>query len=133
MEHIFGFCEDYDKVMYGLRHTLTLVRSTDDTDAIFKAQAVENGKVILSKIAWMMPRILPNDIIKFELYKSIESQTKLDAAFRMRQCNVVEIPQTTSMSRKLGVRTAPEKPRYVIIGLQTDKSGDQKKKKCGLV
>ena len=25
LEHILGFCEDYDKVMYGLRHTRTLV------------------------------------------------------------------------------------------------------------
>ena len=24
MKHIFGFCEDYDKVVYGLKHALTL-------------------------------------------------------------------------------------------------------------
>ena len=24
LKHIFGFCEDYDKVVYGLKHTLTL-------------------------------------------------------------------------------------------------------------
>ena len=34
MKHIFGFCEDYDKIVYGLKHNLTLVRKTDD-DAIF--------------------------------------------------------------------------------------------------
>ena len=39
LEHIFGFCEDYDKVMYGLRHTLTLVR-TSDNGAIFKTAAL---------------------------------------------------------------------------------------------
>ena len=26
MKHIFGFCEDYDKIVYGLKHNLTLVR-----------------------------------------------------------------------------------------------------------
>ena len=31
----FGFCEDYDKIVYGLKHSLTLVRKTDD-DAIFR-------------------------------------------------------------------------------------------------
>ena len=127
MEHVFGFCEDYDKVMYGMRHTLTLVRSTDDTNAIFKAPGAVNGKVKLSKIAWMMPRVLPNDEMKYKLYKSIESKSTIDVAFRMRQCNVVEIPQATSMSWRLGVRTAPEKPRYVIVGLQSDKSGSQDK------
>jgi len=26
LKHIFGFCEDYHKVVYGMKHTLTLVR-----------------------------------------------------------------------------------------------------------
>ena len=126
LEHIFGFCEDYDKVMYGMRHTLTLVRTTDDNDAIFKLAALAHpGKVKLSKLSWLMPRVLPNDETKYKLYKTIESKSVLDAAFRMRQCNVVEIPQATSMSWRLGVRTAPEKPRYVIVGIQTAKSGSQ--------
>ena len=34
MKHIFGFCEDYEKIVFGLKHNLTLVRKTDD-DAIF--------------------------------------------------------------------------------------------------
>ena len=39
MKHIFGFCEDYDKIAYGLKHNLTLVRKTDD-DTIFRGAAV---------------------------------------------------------------------------------------------
>ena len=35
MKHIFRFCGDYDKIVYGLKHNLTLVRKTDD-DAIFR-------------------------------------------------------------------------------------------------
>ena len=34
LKYIFGFCEDYDKVVYGLKHTLTLTRN-DDNNAIF--------------------------------------------------------------------------------------------------
>lgn len=46
LSHIFGFCEDYQKVVYGFKHTLTLVRKGDD-DAIFRAAAaaVNAGKV----------------------------------------------------------------------------------------
>ena len=121
--HIFGFCEDYDKVMYGLRHTLTLARTNDD-DAIFRETAGgDAGNVKLSKISWMMPRVQPNDEMKYKLYKGIESKVVLDAAFQIRQGNIVEIPQSTTMSVSLGVRTAPEKPRCVVIGIQTDKSG----------
>ena len=37
LKHIFGFCEDYDKFVYGLKHSLTLDRKTDD-DAILEIQ-----------------------------------------------------------------------------------------------
>ena len=54
LKYIFGFCEDYDKVVYGLKHTLTLTRN-DDNDAIFRAannadgNPVAVGKITLSK------------------------------------------------------------------------------------
>ena len=56
LKHIFGFCEDYDKVVYGLKHNLTLTRNNDN-DTIFKTDnlaavgvgdAVADGKIILS-------------------------------------------------------------------------------------
>ncbi|XP_065681408.1 uncharacterized protein LOC136095103 [Hydra vulgaris] len=34
LKHIFGFCDDYTKVLYGFKHTLTLQRKNDN-DAIF--------------------------------------------------------------------------------------------------
>merc|ERR1739841_240195 len=73
LENQSGFVEDYDKVVYGMRHKLTLVRKADD-DALFKAANVENGKVVLSKIAWMMPRVHASDTEKFKLYKKIEKK-----------------------------------------------------------
>ena len=73
-----------------------------------------------------MPRVHPSDAEKYKLYKSIEAKVVLDAAYRKRY--IMEIPAaTTSMNWRLGVRTAPEKPRYILIGFQQDKSGDQEK------
>ena len=104
-----------------MRHKLTLVRKCND-DAIFKIAAVDKGKVELTKVAWVMPRVHPNDIKKFTLYKSIELKIVLDAAFRMRQCSIAEIPaQTRTFDWRLGVRTAPEKPRHVLIAFQSDR------------
>src|SRR5688572_14548263 len=71
LSHIFGFCEDYDKIVYGLKHTLTLVRKSDD-DAIFRlaaaAGAHDPGKVDVSKISWFMPHVTPSDMEKMALY-----------------------------------------------------------------
>ena len=61
-----GFSEDYDKIVYGLKHTLTLVRKSD-SDAIYRAANVDAGKVTLNKISWFMPHVLPSDAEKFPL------------------------------------------------------------------
>ena len=127
LENMFGFAEDYDKVVYGMRHKLTLVRKSDD-DAIFRIATPGAGKVKLSKIALMMPRVHASDVKKFELYRKIESKIAIDVGFRMRQCNVAEIPQNvTTFDWRLGVRSAPEKPRHILIAFQKDRSGDQQK------
>ena len=76
MKHIFGFCDDYDKIVYGLKHNLTLVRKTDD-DAIFRGATAGAGEVSLDKISWFMPHVIPADAEKFSIYKTIESKVKL--------------------------------------------------------
>ena len=73
LKHIFGFCEDYDKIVYRLKHDLTLVRKTDD-DAIFRRAAAGAGKVSLDKMSWFMPHVIPADTEKFSIYKTIESK-----------------------------------------------------------
>ena len=46
----------------------------------------------------------------------------------MRPANVAEIPQNiTSFDWRLGVRSAPEKPRHILIAFQTDRAGGQTK------
>ena len=34
LKHIFGFCEDYNKILYGMKQTLTLTRNDDDAAII---------------------------------------------------------------------------------------------------
>ena len=60
LKHIFGFCEDYNKILYGMKQTLTLTRNNDN-DAILRVNAAANGKVRLDKISWFMPHVMPAD------------------------------------------------------------------------
>ncbi|XP_065651307.1 uncharacterized protein LOC136079498 [Hydra vulgaris] len=78
LKHIFGFCDNYNKVIYGFKHTLTLVR-----------------------------------------------KVTLPVTFCARQCDAVTVPQSTTFSWRLNVKTSPEKPRYIIVGFQTNKGGNQ--------
>ena len=131
LKHIFGFCEDYDKVVYGFKHNLTLTRN-DDNDAIFKSNAVDggnpvvvNGKIVLSKISWFMPHVTPSDKDKMELYKIMVRKEKLPVGYRMIQCDTASVPNTTPFSWRLSFKSSPEVPRFIIVGFQTGKSGNQ--------
>ena len=126
MKHIFGFCEDYDKIVCGLKHNLTLFRKTDD-DAIFILAAAGAEKVSLDKISWFMPHVIPADSEKFSIYKTIESKVKVPVAYRTRQCDMLSVPESTSFTWRVIVKTAPEKPRFIVVGFQTAKDGDQSK------
>ena len=130
LKHIFGFCGDYDKVVYGLKHNLTLTRNNDD-EAIYRRAnaaaggALAAGKIVLSKISWFMPHVTPADKDKMELYKIIERKEKIPVGYRMIQCDSASIPQSTSFTWRLSVKSSPEVPRFIIVGFQTGKGGNQ--------
>jgi len=84
LKHIFGFCDDYDKVVYGFKHQLTLVRK-DDNDAIFRNNTADAGKIVLTKFSWYMSHVTPNLQEKIALYKTIESKSSLPVGYRMIQ------------------------------------------------
>ena len=130
LKHIFGFCGDYDKVVYGFKHNLTLTRN-DDNEAIYKdannaaGNPLVAGKIVLSKISWFMPHVTPADKDKMELYKIIERKEKIPVGYRMIQCDNASIPQSTSFTWRLSVKSSPEVPRFIIVGFQTGKEGNQ--------
>ena len=130
LKHIFGFCGDYDKIVYGLKHNLTLTRNNNN-DAIYRnntdtaGAAMGDGRVILTEISWFMPHVTPADQYKMELYKIIERKEKIPVGYRMIQCDSASIPQARNFSWRLSVKSSPEVPRFIIIGFQAGKSNNQ--------
>jgi len=43
----------------------------------------------------------------------------------MIQCDSIPVPQTRNFTCRLSVKSVPEKPRWIIVAFQTDKSGNQ--------
>ena len=74
-----------------------------------------------------MPHVIPADAEKFSIYKTIETKVKVPVAYKMRQCHMLSVLESTSFTQRLSVNTAPEKPRFIIVGFQTDKDGNQAK------
>ena len=75
-----------------------------------------------------MPHVIPAVAEKCSIYKTIESKDKLPVAYRTRQCDMLSVPESTSFTWRLSVKTAPEKSKFIIVGFQTAKDGDQTKK-----
>ena len=74
-----------------------------------------------------MPHVIPADAEKFSIYKTIESKVKLPIAYRMRQCDMLSVPESTSFTSRLSVKTAPKKLRFIIVAFQTAKDSDKTK------
>ena len=137
LKHFFCFCEDYKKVIYGMQQRLTLTRTGDD-DAILllkkdgvNAQAdkiqTDRGRVNIEKIRWFMPHVIPSDAYRLQLDKIIERKEKIPVGYRMLQCDNIAVPQGTPFTWRLGVKSSPDIPRFIIVGFQTNKNNQQDK------
>ncbi len=60
LSHIFGFCRDVRKVIFGAKHTVVLVRKGTDDDAIWRLPGIDAGIVILTKLSLWMPVMTPS-------------------------------------------------------------------------
>ena len=125
LKHFLGFCEDYKKILYGMQQRLTLTR-TNDNNAIFKDNAVVDGSVVIEKIRWFMPHVIPSDAYRLQLDKIIEKKEKMPVGYRMLQCDNTQVPPTSTIfTWRLGVKSSPDIPRFIIVGFQTDKNNNQ--------
>ena len=131
LKHFLGFCEDYKKNLYGMQQRLTLTR-TGDNNSILRGQnaannaAVGNGKVRIDKISWFMPHVIPSDAYRLQLDKIIEKKEKIPVGYRMLQCDNLPVPPGIgTFTWRLGVKSSPDIPRFIIVGFQTDKSNNQ--------
>ena len=131
LKFFFGFCEDYRKILYGMQQRLTLTR-TGDNNAILKRNAAvgggaaADGKVNIKKISWFMPHVIPSDAYRLQLDKIIERKEKIPVGYRMLQCdNIPVTPNTGAFAWRLGVKSSPDIPRFIIVGFQTNKNNDQ--------
>ena len=124
LKHFLGFCEDYTKVLYGMQQRLTLTLANND-NPIFKAAATDAGKVVINKIRWFMSHVIPSDAQRLALDKLIVGKAKIPVGYRMLQCDSVTVGRSSEFTCRLGVKSSPDIPRFIIVGFQYDKSNNQ--------
>ena len=125
LKHFLGFCEDYKKILYGMQQRLTLTRSGNKEDPIFR-DAGDIAELHIEKIRWFMPHVIPSDAYRLQLDKIIERKEKIPVGYRMLQCDNTQVPpNSANFTWRLGVKSSPDIPRFIIIGFQKEKHNQQ--------
>ena len=128
LNHIFGFCDDYDKVMYGVNHGLSLFRKGDGTAVHRGVNAIvvggANAKVQLNKVKWCMPHVKPSLEIYNGLTEKIGKGQNVKIGFKSRKVDE-KIVDSATWSWRVAVTSGNETPRFLILGFQTGNKTDQ--------
>lgn len=133
LKHLFGFCEDYRRIMLNCNQQLILNRSSSDLDALHVTGISGNEvgdkykhvTIELSKITWKMPIVKVIDREKLKLLRVLDSRKTLLCAFRTWDlCEYPVLPQNTSHSWTVKSTNLLEKPRFAIIGFQTNRKNN---------
>ena len=123
LTHIFGFAE-YKKVIYGLKHTLTLTRGSDN-QALYRNAGAVDGRIDITSISWYMPQIQMTPEYLTGMRNMIEQKVTIPLGFRVRTSEQTTLAQTFNPTWRLSVTGGVEKPRWIIIGFQTSRIDTQ--------
>lgn len=121
----FGFFEDVQKVLINTSQELVLMRASNDIN-VFKAAADNTvSTIILDKISWVVPQIKLSDDERAKLYKGLAQDPTFFLPFRCHELHEYpQLPASTKISWNVKVSSQIHKPRYMIVGLYTDKRND---------
>ncbi|KAL4112069.1 hypothetical protein QTP88_015917 [Uroleucon formosanum] len=112
LKHVFGFCEDYKRILVNCSQQLILNRSMSDTSALHYTSVVggdmatdsvqtlvKKVKVQLTRVLWKVPVVKVDDRERLRLMKIIDSKKMKNCAFRNWElCEYPNLPQTSKHS-----------------------------------
>jgi len=121
--HMFGFSEFRD-VIWGAKHTLKLTPDSDKL-AIYRRNGVGDGEIYFRKIAWSIPYVKPNPINETNLLNFFKDHSHI-CPFRVRTTFTKSVPEGFApLQWELSVAGGGKKPRWVIVGFQTNRNTTQ--------
>lgn len=122
LKFVLGFAETYEKIILNQRLDLILIRSKNVKDCLLST-TVTNAKVQLTKVQWRIPHIEVADNLRLAFLSQYKKNTPIDMSFRRMALSYFPsvFTNTKEMSWNVKSSVALEKPRYVILGFQTDR------------
>lgn len=125
LKNLLGFAEDYNKIILNCKHELILNRSSTNINSV-KISTKEDVEINIQRVQWRVPHIKVSDRERLSLLKCLEKDRPVQVAFR--NWDLYEyplLPKTSKHSWSVKTASQLEKPRYVVIGLQTNKKNNK--------
>lgn len=124
---LFGFAEDYKKIIINARHELILIRARSDENTYLTTKD-SSMKINIFKIQWRMPHVNVEDIAKVSLLKTLGIGRPIQIGFRSWDLyEFPTLPTTTQHTWMIKTSTQIEKPRYIIFAFQTNRKNQKDK------
>lgn len=121
---IFGFADDYRKIMLNAKHELILQRSRTDRN-VYHANSTNQSLVTFTvrKVSWRIPHVKLSDEMKLLTMRRIAREKMIAIPYRRWELyEIPQLPPTTKHIWAVKTTTALAKPRYVVVALQTNRS-----------
>lgn len=127
LNKILGFAEDYKKIIMNCKHELVLLRTNTNLNAVILGEHEIIEDIVISKIIWRVPHVKVSDRERISLLKHLEKDRAISLVYR--NWDLYEyplLPKTRKHTWSIKTSSQTEKPRYVIIGLQTNRKQNAK-------
>ena len=122
LKYLFGFCEDYKRILMNCKHELIIIRGRTDMPC-FIGNTEDIAEFYIKKIHWRVPHIQVNEESKLKLLKLVENKHPIELAFRSWELyEFPGLPQSDKHIWQVKTTNTLNKPRYIIVTLQIDRS-----------
>lgn len=123
---LFGFADDYRKILLNAKHELILVRSRSDSNAV--AGDSENNNAVtfnIQKNHWKIQHVQLADRAMLTMLRFLEKRRTIKVPFRSWDLyEMPQLPQATKHIWSVKTATSMTKPRFVIVALQTNRNNN---------
>jgi acyl-CoA synthetase (AMP-forming)/AMP-acid ligase II len=117
LSHIFGFCRNVRKVIFGTKHTVVLVRQGTDDDAIWRS-AGDAGRVILTKFSLWMPVMTPSISEEDRLLSFMSQGGKSTLSWLTTTTDAYQSAINGLFTWQIASQQGVSAPRHIFIALQ---------------
>lgn len=119
---LLNLCDDFNKIVLNSKHELIVVRNRTNLNMYLGDDAM-NLEFTVNKIVWKIPHVSLNDEAKLSMLQTVARNEDLLIPYRSWDLyELPALPTTTRHTWSVKTTNKVNKPRYVIVGLQTNRN-----------